>query len=100
MRAGCEKKSPSVASLESSLEGWRVSEYPLVTLPTVNTAESKTAAQSSNARAIRTLGMKDEHLRIKAVGRVAEGVQPTVMVLVDTGAQVSLVRRGLVPWST
>ena len=41
--------------------------------------------------------MLDDNLRLQAVGFVSESVQPTVMVLVDTGAQISLVRRGLIP---
>ena len=48
------------------------------------------------ARVVRAPGMKDDHLRIGAVGRVSEGVQPRVLVLVDTGAQISLVRKGLI----
>ena len=46
---------------------------------------------------VRAPGMQDDALRISAVGRVSDSVQPLVLVLVDTGAQVSLVRRGLFP---
>ena len=51
----------------------------------------------SETRVIRAPGMKDEHLRIDAVGQVAPTVKPTISVLVDTGAQVSLIKKGLVP---
>ena len=45
----------------------------------------------------RAPGMQDDHLRIAAVGHVSEETRPKVLVLVDTGAQISLIRKGLIP---
>jgi len=46
---------------------------------------------------VRAPGMQDDALRISATAVVAERAPQTVSVLVDTGAQLSLVRRGLFP---
>ena len=51
----------------------------------------------SATRIIRAPGMQDDNLRIRAVGFASEEVRPFVMVLIDTGAQVSLIRRGIIP---
>ena len=46
---------------------------------------------------VRVSGMKDDNLRIRARGEIGDTFQRELTVLVDTGAQVDLIRRGLVP---
>ena len=41
--------------------------------------------------------MKDDHLTIEATGRVGDDQNPKLTVLIDTGAQVDLIKKGLVP---
>jgi hypothetical protein len=46
---------------------------------------------------VRAPGMQDDHLRLRAVGHVLDRVEKSLLVLVDTGAQISLIRTGLIP---
>ena len=52
----------------------------------------------SATRIVRAPGMQDDNLRIAAAARTVGGAQHQVMVLIDTGARVSLIRKGLIPF--
>ena len=69
---------------------------PVLTENDRETVESSTSNEPST-RVVRAPGMVDDHLRIRAVGRVSGELQPVVLILIDTGAQVSLVRKGADP---
>ena len=98
MRAGCENLSPSGDTEKPQMEGQGV-QRNTDSSPGAESAGKNDLAQVevTATRVVRTPGMQDDHLRILAVGHVNEQVQPRVLVLVDTGAQISLIRKGLVP---